>query len=59
VPEIIAVSKCELPGAKELAEKLAAETGREVYSFSSVTGEGLNSLLRRTYELLRESRAAD
>ncbi|WP_442483069.1 GTPase ObgE [Aeoliella sp. SH292] len=59
VPEIIAVSKCELPGAKELAEKLAAETGREVYSFSSVTGEGLNRVLRRTYELLRESRAAD
>ena len=39
-PEVIAVSKGELPGAAELQPKLAAETGREVFLFSSVTGRG-------------------
>ena len=55
-PEIIAVSKSELPGAAELAKQLAADTGREVFLFSSVTGDGLNRLLGRTYELLTQSR---
>ena len=55
-PEIIAVSKAELPGADELAEQLKAETGHEVFKFSAVTGEGLRELLRRTYTLLKESR---
>lgn len=43
-PEIIAVTKCELPGAMEVQEKLAAETGREVLAISSVTGLGLDKL---------------
>lgn len=58
-PEIIAVSKAELPGAEELAATLAAETGKEVFQFSSVTGEGLKQLLGRTYQLLCESRDND
>ncbi len=58
-PELIAVSKGELPSAEEVQEKLAAETGREVFLFSSVTGEGLNSLMQRTYAVLTEARAAE
>lgn len=58
-PEIIAVSKSELPGAAEVAEQLASLTGNEVYCFSSVTGDGLNRVLRRTHELLSESRQQD
>ncbi len=53
-PEIIAVSKSELPGADKVAAQLAKETGNEVYQFSSVTGAGLKQLLGRTYELLGE-----
>lgn len=57
-PEIVAVSKCELPGASEVARQLAEIAGGEVFQFSSVTGEGLKQLLGRTYELLCESRAS-
>jgi GTP-binding protein len=55
-PEIIAVSKSELPGADEVRERLAAETGKPVLAFSSVTGEGLDRLLRETYEGLQKAR---
>jgi GTP-binding protein len=48
-PEIIAISKAELPGAGEVRDRLAAETGREVMMFSSVTGQGLDRLLQRAY----------
>jgi GTP-binding protein len=58
-PEILAVSKGELPGANEVRDQLAQETGREVLLFSSVTGEGLNALMSRTYALLQESRRAE
>lgn len=58
-PEIVAVSKSELPGASEVAEQLANLTGKEVFCFSSVTGEGLNRVLRRTHELLRQARKLD
>jgi GTP-binding protein len=44
-PEIVVVSKSELPGADEVREKLAAETGRDVLAISAVTGSGLNQLL--------------
>jgi GTP-binding protein len=52
-PELLAVSKAELPSSSEVAERLAAETGLRVYRFSSVTGEGLKELLSDTYTLLR------
>ncbi|MCA9237106.1 MAG: GTPase ObgE [Planctomycetales bacterium] len=55
-PEIVAVSKSELPDAEEVREQLAAVTGGEVLSFSSVTGAGLSELMRRTYELLEAAR---
>jgi GTP-binding protein len=46
-PEIIAVTKCELPGAEEVRDQLAAETGREVLLISAVTGQNLNQLVMR------------
>jgi GTP-binding protein len=53
-PEIICVSKAELPDAAEVQQALAAETGREVLQISAVTGEGLNELVRRIEELLAQ-----
>jgi len=58
-PEVLAVSKAELPGAAEVAEKLAEAAGREALLFSSVTGQGLNRLLQVTYTLLEEARKGD
>jgi GTP-binding protein len=55
-PEIVAVSKAELPGAAEVREQLAAEIGRPVLLFSAVTGQGLNELVRGAYTLLNEER---
>jgi GTP-binding protein len=54
-PEIIAVSKAELPAAPEAQHRLAEATNREVLLFSSVTGQGLDRLLQQAYaELHRE-----
>lgn len=44
-PEIIVVSKCELPEAEAARARLAAETGRDVIAVSAVTGQGLDRLL--------------
>jgi GTPase len=43
-PEIVAVTKAELPGAAEIRDQLAAELGREVLLISAVTGQNLNRL---------------
>jgi GTP-binding protein len=51
-PEIIAVSKAELPTAQEVQQQLVELSGREVLLFSSVTGQGLKTLMDRTYSLL-------
>jgi len=51
-PEIIAVSKAELPGAQDLQQELQHSVGKEVLLFSSVTGQGLNQLMSSTYALL-------
>jgi GTP-binding protein len=45
-PEIVAVSKSELPGADLVRQELAAAIGREVVGISAVTGGGLDALLR-------------
>jgi GTP-binding protein len=44
-PEIVVVSKCELPGAEEVRAALAAAIGRDVIGASAVTGQGLDRLL--------------
>lgn len=58
-PELIAVSKAELPGADDVARRLAEATAREVIVFSSVTGAGLNQLMRRAYQSLSALRAEE
>jgi GTP-binding protein len=51
-PEIIAVSKAELPGAEVVRNRLAEASGKEVLLFSSVTGQGLDRVLQRAYAVL-------
>lgn len=51
-PEIVVVSKSELPGASEVRERLAASLGREVLAISAVTGQGLNDLTWRILQQL-------
>jgi GTP-binding protein len=53
-PEIVAVTKSELPGALEIREALAREIGREVLAISAVTGQGLDHLLRAIVHELDE-----
>jgi GTP-binding protein len=55
-PEVLAVSKAELPGAAEVAQQLSEAAGREALVFSSVTGQGLNRLLQETHTLLEQAR---
>jgi GTP-binding protein len=57
-PEIVAVSKAELPGAADVQRQLAAATGRDVLLFSAVTGQGLDTLLRDAYAELRAAPGA-
>ncbi|MFM7109289.1 MAG: GTPase ObgE [Planctomycetaceae bacterium] len=45
-PEIVVMSKSELPGAAEARAALAGEIGRDVIAVSAVTGQGLDVLLR-------------
>lgn len=51
-PEIVCVSKAELPAAKEIQAGLAEAIGREVLTISAVTGEGLNALTQRVVQTL-------
>ena len=53
-PEIVAVTKAELPDAAATARSLAEELDREVLAISAVTGQGLDQLLRAMTRLLDE-----
>ncbi len=55
-PELVAVSKAELPGAEEVRDRLAEATAGEVLLFSSVTGQGLDELMRSADKLLTKDR---
>jgi GTP-binding protein len=57
-PEIVAVTKSELPGAEEIREQLADETSGEVLGISAVTGQGLDKLLWAIASKLDEALAA-
>jgi GTPase len=57
-PEIVAVSKAELPSAAEVQAKLAEIVGGDVILFSSVTGQGLDRLLQAAHAALNEARIA-
>jgi GTPase len=43
-PEIVVLSKCELPGSDEAHARLNEAIGREALAISAVTGEGLDKL---------------
>lgn len=57
-PEIIVVSKSELPGSDEIAENLTRDLGRDVLLISAVTGNGLNKLIQRIAAVLAEQKMA-
>jgi len=43
-PEIVVISKCELPDAVDVRRRLSEDLGREIPALSAVTGESLNEL---------------
>jgi GTP-binding protein len=54
-PEIIVVTKSELPGSEDVHKRLCEEARREdVHLVSAVTGSGLNRLVRNIADLLVE-----
>lgn len=57
-PEIVVVSKAELPAAAEVRQQLEQELGRPVLALSAVTGQGLDKLVQAVARELDE-RAAD
>lgn len=52
-PEILAVTKADLPSASEVQQRLAETTGGEVLLISAVTGQGLNELVGRIARTLQ------
>ena len=54
-PEIIVVTKSELPEASEIRQQLAESTDREVQLISAVTGSGLQDLIHQIKDLLSTS----
>lgn len=50
-PELPVVTKCELPEAAEVAERLSSEIGQPVMSISAVTGKGLPDLTKAIMKL--------
>jgi len=51
-PEIVAVTKVELPGALEIRDQIAAELGQPVLAISAVTGQNLDQLLKEIVRAL-------
>ena len=56
-PEILVMTKAELPGSAEVFESLRQETGREMILVSAVTGQGLNVLINRIADMLQQRNA--
>jgi GTP-binding protein len=57
-PEIVVVTKADLPEAPECRSRLAESTGREVLLISAVTGQGLNQLISAVTRQLDRRRPA-
>jgi GTP-binding protein len=53
-PEIVVVSKAELPGSQEIAAQLHEDLGRPVMAISAVTGRGLPELIQKLQSALAE-----
>lgn len=58
-PEVVAGSKIEMPGSREGLAALKAELGCEVAGISSLTGAGLQPLLHRLADVVREVAEAE
>jgi GTP-binding protein len=58
-PEIVAVSKSELPDAEACVELLEEKLGRPVMRISSATGDGLPALLRKVMDTLESTAAVE
>ncbi|MEZ6078686.1 MAG: GTPase ObgE [Pirellulaceae bacterium] len=56
-PEIVVVSKSEIPESQDVYDKLASEVDGEVLLISAVTGDGLNRLIRRVAIELSQAKA--
>lgn len=57
-PEIIAVTKCELPGAETIQERLQEKSSGNVFLISAVTGFGLPQLVRQIASVLQQYSSA-
>lgn len=57
-PEILAVTKADLPAARAAAELLSEDLGRDVLVISAVTGAGLNELTGQIVRELADTDAA-
>ncbi len=53
-PEIVAVTKADLPAAKAVRDALQAQLDQPVYRISAVTGEGLNDLTAAIVQALQQ-----
>jgi GTP-binding protein len=51
-PEVVAVSKAELPGSEEVRTRLERELDRDILAISAVTGQGLARLVGAVTERL-------
>ena len=57
-PELIAVTKAELPGAVDVFEMLKKDLGRDdLLLISAVTGQGLNHLASQIAKMLAEQKS--
>lgn len=57
-PELVVVTKADLPVAAEVSETLRQHTGGPVLTISAVTGQGLNELVREVARMLERREAA-
>ena len=58
-PEVLAVTKCELPEAQEIHSQLQEEVGHPVLLISSATGQGLAELKQQIVRELDQSKNED
>ncbi|MDC3224887.1 GTPase ObgE, partial [Mariniblastus sp.] len=58
-PEIIVVTKSELPPAQDVAATLGSETKNDVFLISAVTGDGLPRLMNRIDQVLEQHSSCD
>ncbi len=53
-PEIVVVTKADLPGSTDVRQRLAETIGRDVLLISAVTGQGLNDLVGAIVKRLQD-----